>query len=179
MSIMALSSHVPETTSTTITPAMTAILTLRLSSGGSGAALPPSVICQSRLRGIEVNVTAIINDMIARFRTLFTFPGKRICRRQIVRTDRCLAVAARNIDHVIGLAQSGDPPPQGTHQFLPVLERGAQMGRAGREVAVMQVIGLDAAFDERPHQRFESRCVVIDTAHLHRLAKNGTAGISD
>ena len=68
-----------------------------------------------------MNVAAIVDDTIARFPGLFTFPGKRICIRQIVRTDRRLAVAAGNVDDVVRLAQSGDPAPQRTHQFLPKL----------------------------------------------------------
>ena len=63
-----------------------------------------AVICQSRLRRIEMNVTAIVGDTIARFRMLFTLLGKRIFLRQIIRTDRRLAVAAGNIEHVIRLA---------------------------------------------------------------------------
>src|ERR1700732_4101642 len=114
---MVLDNQVPATASTTMRPNITAILRLRLSwsSGGSGAGLSPSVICQSSLGRIEMNLTAIIEDTIARFRVLFTFLGKRGCRRrriyfrrifarQIVRADRRLAVAAGNIEHVIRLA---------------------------------------------------------------------------
>src|SRR5260370_34464206 len=59
---------------------------------------------QSRIRRIEMNVTAIIHDTIARFLAPFTFSGKRICVRQVIRADRRLAVATGNIEHVIGLA---------------------------------------------------------------------------
>ena len=44
---------------------------------------------------------------------------------------------------------------------------------------MVQVIGLDAAFDESPHQRFERRRVVIDTAQQHGLADHGNAGVDD
>jgi len=74
---------------------------------------------------------------------------------QIIRADRRLAVAAGNIEHVFGLAQPGDPPPQIAHQFLPVLKRRAQMRRARRKIAMVQVVGFYAAFDEGPHQRFQ------------------------
>ena len=111
-----------------------------------------------------MNLATIVNDTIARFPRLFTFPGKRICIREIIRTDRRLAVAPGNIDDVIRLAKSGDPSPQGTHQFLPVLERGAQMRRAGREIAVMQIIGFDPAFNKGTHQGFQRRGTVIDSA---------------
>src|SRR6478736_9580429 len=181
MSAMVASNQIPATTSTIKKPSITAFSMLRLPwfSGGSGSDLPTSVICRSWFRRIEMNVAAIVDDTIARFPALFTFPGKRICIRQISRTDRDLAVATGNVDDVIGLAQSGDPSPQRAHQFLPVPERGTQVRRAGREVAVVQIIGFYAAFDERPHQRFQRRGIVIDAPQQHRLADHGNAGIDD
>ena len=68
--------------------------------------------------------------------------------RQIVRADRRLAVAAGNVQHVGRLAQAGQPAAQRAHQLLAALDRGAQVRRAGREIAVMQVVRLDAAFDQ-------------------------------
>src|SRR5436309_2516526 len=161
---MVASNQIPATTSTIKKPSITAFSMLRLPwfSGGSGSASPPSVICRSWFRRIEMNVAAIVDDTIARFRGLFTLPGKRIFIRQIIRTDRRLAVTARNVDDVIRLAQSGDASPQGTHQLLAVLERGAQMRRAGREVAVVQVIGFYPAFDKGAHQRLQRSGIVID-----------------
>ena len=50
------------------------------------------------------------------------------------------------------LAQARDPAAQGAYQGLAVRERGAQMRRARREVAMVQIIGLDAALDEGAHQ---------------------------
>src|ERR1700726_4213240 len=103
---MVPSNHVPAAASTTKKPSITAFSRLRLpwSSGGSGAALPPSVICRSRRRRIEMNLTAIIDDTIARFRGLFTLLRQRIRRRQVVRPDRRLAVAAGNIEYEFRLA---------------------------------------------------------------------------
>src|SRR3981189_3264431 len=154
---MVPSNHIPAPTSTTKNPSITAFSTVRLprSSGGSGSPLPPSVIGASRLWRIEMNIAAIVDDTIARFRIEFTFPKQGTCLRQIARPDRRLAVAAGNIEHVVRLAQPGDPPSHVTHQLLPVLKGGAQMCRAGREIAVMQVIGFYAAFDKGPHQRFK------------------------
>src|SRR6267142_5045391 len=168
---MVPSNHIPAATSTTKNPSITAFSTVRLPwSGGSGSALPPSVIGSSRLWRIEMNIAAIVDDTIARFRIEFTFPGQGICLRQIARTDRRLAVAAGNVEHVVRLAQAGDPPSQCTHQLLPALKRGAQMRRAGREIAVMQVVGFYAAFDKGPHQRFQRGHIVIDATQQHRLA---------
>src|SRR6266478_3752603 len=166
MSAMVASNQIPAITSTIKKPSITAFSMLRLPwfSGGSGSDLPPFIICRSWFRRIEMNVAAIVDDTIARFPDLFTFPGKRICVRQIIRTDRRLAVAAGNVDDVIRLAQSGDPAPQGTHQFLPVLERGTQVRRAGREIAVVQIIGFYPAFNKGAHQRFQRRGIVIDSA---------------
>src|SRR5258705_10958693 len=181
MSAMVASNQIPAVTSTIKKPSITAFSMLRLPwlSGGSGSDLPPSIICRSWFRRIEMNLAAIVDDTIARFPGLFTFPGKRICIRQIIRTDRGLAVAAGNVDDVIRLAQSGDPSPQRTHQFLPVPERSAQVRRARCEVAVMQVIGFYAAFDEGAHQRFQRRRVVIDAPQQHRLAYHGNTGVDD
>src|SRR5450631_327059 len=130
---MVPSNQIPAATSTTKKPSITAFSTLRLpwSSGGSGAAPPASVIIGSWRRRIEMNVAAIVDNTIARFRSHFTLSGKRICRRkrirQIDRTDRRLAVAAGDVEHIVGLTQSGHPAPQTTHQFLPLRQGGAQM----------------------------------------------------
>src|ERR1700712_32672 len=58
----------------------------------------------SRRRRIEVHVAAIIEDTIAHFRLRFTLWGPGFRRGKIVRTDRRLAVAAGNIEHVFRLA---------------------------------------------------------------------------
>ena len=58
-----------------------------------------------------MNVTAIIRDMIARFRVMFTLLRKRICRRrdiyrgQISRPGRRFAVATGNIDDIFRLVK--------------------------------------------------------------------------
>src|SRR6266702_8168204 len=176
---MVPSNHIPAATSTTKNPSITAFSTVRLprSSGGSGSALPPSVIGASRLWRIAMNIAAIVDDTIARFRIEFTFSGRGIYLRQIARTDRRLAVAAGNVEHVIRLAQPGDPPSQVTHQLLTVLKRGAQMRRTGREIAVMQVIGFYAAFDKSPHQRFQRCHIVINATQQHRLADHRNPGV--
>src|SRR5258705_13635892 len=128
MPAMVASNKFPAVTSRIKKPSITAFSILRLPwfSGGSGSDLPPSIICRSWFRRIEMNVAAIVDDTIARFPGLFTFPGKRICFRQITRTDRGLAVAAGNVDDEIRLAPSGDPATQSTHKFLLCLERGTQ-----------------------------------------------------
>src|SRR3979490_83661 len=122
---MVPSNQIPATTSTTKKPSITIFSTLRLrwSSGGSGAGPPPpSVIGRSWLWRIEVNLAAIIDDTIARFRGLSTSLRQRICRRQVAGADRRLAVAAGNVEHIFRLAQPGDLAPQGTHQLLPLLK---------------------------------------------------------
>ena len=90
-----------------------------------------------------MHVAAVIDDTIARFRNGFTFfrdgicSEKRICLRQIIRSDRRLAVTAGDIEHIVRLAQSGYPPPQCTHQFLSVRQRRTQVCRARGEIAMM------------------------------------------
>src|SRR4030081_2517730 len=160
---MVLSNQIPATASTTRKPSITIFSTLRLrwSSGGSDAGPPPSVIGQSWLRRAEGNLAAIIDDTIARFVKLFTSLRQRIRRRQVAGADRRLAVAAGNVEHIFRLAQPGDLAPQGTHQLLPLLKARAQVCGTGREIAVVQVIGLDAAFHEGAHQRFQRRYFIV------------------
>ena len=65
---------------------------------------PTSLHDGSRRRRVEMHVAAIVDDTIARFSLLFTLSRKRICRRQIGGTDRRLAMAAGNVEHVVRLA---------------------------------------------------------------------------
>ena len=53
------------------------------------------------------------------------------------------------------------------------------MRRAGRQIGVVQVIGLDPAFDQRPQQRAERLDIVVDAAQQHRLAQHRNAGIDE
>src|SRR5215213_6153388 len=104
---MVLSNQIPAATSTTKKARSSAFSRLRLPgpSGGSGGA-PPSVICRSRLRRIEMYLAAIVEDTIARFRLGFTLARRRICVRQVAGAHRGLAVTAGNVEDVIRLAQS-------------------------------------------------------------------------
>src|SRR6185312_15848918 len=102
------------------------------SSGGSLPPSPASVMTWSRFWRIEMRITAIVDDTIARFQGYFTFSGIRM--RQIGRTDRRLAVAAGNVEHVVRLAQAGDTSPQAPHQFLPPGDRRAQMRGSRRKI---------------------------------------------
>ncbi len=122
-----------------------------------------------------MDLAAIIDDAITRCGEFITL--RRVRLRQIARPDRRLAVAAGDIQHIFRLAQAGDAPAQGPHQLLPMLERGAQMRGARREIAVVQVVRLDPVLDEAAHQGFQRRRIVIDAAQQHRLAHQGNAGI--
>ena len=62
---------------------------------------------------------------------------------------RRLAVAARDVEHVGRLAEAGDAPAQGRDEGLALLDGEAEMGRAGGEVRVVQVVGLDPASPRR------------------------------
>src|SRR5262245_12050193 len=80
---------------------------------------------------------------------------------QVVRADGRFAIAARNVEYVGRLAQAGITSAQRTHQVLALPDGGAEMRGAGRKIAMMEVIGLDAAFHEGAHQvaRSEERRV--------------------
>jgi hypothetical protein len=86
-------------------------------------------------------------------------------------------VAAGDIEHVSRLAEAGEPSVQRAHQRLAVLDPGAPMRGAGREVAVVEIVGLDPAFDQGAHQFAEHRRLVVDATQQHGLAQHGNAGI--
>src|ERR1700694_1545849 len=64
---------------------------------------------------------------------------------QMLRTDRHLAVAAGDVQHVGRLAEPGIAAAQRAHQRLAARDAGAPMRRPGRQIAVVQVVRLDAA----------------------------------
>src|SRR5579862_9110874 len=64
--------------------------------------------------------------------------------RGIARSDRHLAKAAGEIEHIAGLAEPGDAAAQGGHERLALAELYAEMAGAAGEIGVMEVIGLDA-----------------------------------
>ena len=63
-------------------------------------------------------------------------------RREIARSDRHLAVSARDVEHVGRLAQARDPLPQGPYQNLPPGNGGAEMSRAWGDCSLVEGVGL-------------------------------------
>ena len=96
---------------------------------------------------------------------------------EIVWADRRFAVAAGNIEHIGRLAQPREPSAQRPHQRLPLLDAGAPVRRARREITMVEVIGFDPALDQGAHQFAERRRVVVDAAQEHALAQHRDAGI--
>src|SRR5215216_7467606 len=92
---------------------------------------------------------------------LFRFP---LSGDEVIRADRRFAVSPRDVEHIARLAQPGITAPQGAHQALSFFDRRAKPCRASGKIAVMEVKGLDAAFDESPHEIAQSLRVVIDSA---------------
>lgn len=88
----------------------------------------------------------------------------------IIRTRRRLAVTARNVDHQHRLAKTGQAPKQGADQIPPLLQRHAQMRRAGGEIGVVEVIGLDSILDEGAHKSGQGLDLVVDAAQQNGLA---------
>ena len=91
-------------------------------------------------------------------------------RRQVGRPDRDLAVAAGDVEHVRRLAQAGHAAAQGGHQRLPFGKAQAEVRRARREIGMVQVVRLDAGFDEAAHESCQRLGVVVDAAQQHALA---------
>src|SRR5262249_28098933 len=96
-----------------------------------GCLLPAAPVRSSRFRSwrgwrrIEVDFTTIIDDAILRSPDFIT--AALVCLRQIGRAYRRLAVAAGDVEDIVGLAKAGDAAAQAAHQRLAVLDRGAQM----------------------------------------------------
>jgi len=88
-------------------------------------------------------------------------------------------VPVRDVEDVGRLAETGDPATQGPHQRLTLGDRHPEMAGARREIAVVQVVGLDPRLDEGPHQPGERRGVIIDPAQQHRLAEHRNPGVDD
>src|SRR5271169_2580956 len=133
---------------------------------------------RSRLRWVKMDVTAVVDHTITPFQGLFTLLGKRIYRRYVTRTNRRLAVAPGNVNHVIWLAEARHPPAQRAHNFLAMFQRRTQMRGSRRKIAMVQVIGLNPAFDKATHQRLERGSVVIDAAQQNRLADHWNTGVN-
>src|SRR6266700_2878667 len=85
-------------------------------------------------------------------------------RPKICWADRRFAVAARYVEHVGRLAEARHAAVERPHERLALRDRGAQMRRAGRKVAVMEVVGFYAAFDQGTHEFAECRLIVVDAA---------------
>src|ERR1700726_3735899 len=78
------------------------------------------------------------------------------------RPDRHLAVTARQVEHIGRLAESGHREAEGAGYPLARSDRGAEMRGAAREIAVMEVVGLDPHGDEAAQQRGQDGRVVVD-----------------
>src|SRR5689334_4360958 len=90
-----------------------------------------------------------------------------------------LAMPARNVEHIGRLAQPGYTATQGANKRLAIRDCRAQMAGTGREIAMVQVVGLDAVLDQRSHQRRERVRIVVDAAQEHALAEHRQARIDD
>ena len=75
---------------------------------------------------------------------------------------------AGNVEHIGRLREPGKLAAQLAHQRLTFGNRRAKMRRAGREIAVMQIIGLDPRLDESAHQRGQRFDVVVDALQTAR-----------
>ena len=79
-------------------------------------------------------------------------------RTGVARSDRHLAVAARQVEHVGRLAQARDSPAQPPHQRLALAPAPVRnCAGAGRQVGMVQVVGLDPHRHEAAEQRLERR----------------------
>src|SRR5260370_33372707 len=96
-----------------------------------------------RRRRISVPLASEVLDLVARRAVA------AVDLSQIARPARRFAVATGNIEHVSGLAQPREPAAQRAHQRLALVDAGAPMRGAGRAIAVVEIVGLDAALDQR------------------------------
>src|SRR5437016_5036146 len=95
-------------------------------------------------RRIGMAGSAIILDLHARLEVFSAV--------QITGTDRRFPMPARNVEHIGGLAETGIAAVQRAHEPLSLLDRGAQMRGPRREIAMMEIVGLDSGLDQGAHQ---------------------------
>ena len=95
---------------------------------------------------VDVRLASAVHDIIA----------AGTIRTHVARAHRNLAVSAGDVEHVGRQRQAGETRPQGAHQRLAFGNGGAQVRRAGCQVAVVQIVGLYAHLDEAAHQRLRA-----------------------
>src|ERR1700760_3093807 len=78
-------------------------------------------------------------------------------RREVTGPDWNLPVAVGDIQHECRLAEAGVAPAQRAHEILARGDARTEMRGAGRQIALMQVVGLDPALDQGAHERAERR----------------------
>ena len=96
-------------------------------------------------------------------------------RIQVVRPDRHLAVAARDIQHIGRPGQPGDPAAQRGQQPPPLLDRHVEPRGPRRGIELVQVVRLHPRGQHGAEQRLQRRGAVVDAAQQHRLAEQRDA----
>src|SRR5215472_6616866 len=83
--------------------------------------------------------------------------------------DWHFSVAARNVEYVSWLTQSGDPAAQRTNETLSGSDPRAEVRRAAGKIGMMKIIRLNPHCDEAPEQGLQYGRVVINTTQQDRL----------
>ena len=94
--------------------------------------------------------------------------------QEVLRRQRHLAVGS--VQHVGGHAEAGEVAAQPPHDLQPALDAGAQVGGAGEQLALEDVVGPHAhaqqPVDQGPHHAH----VVVHALEQHRLVAERNAG---
>ena len=98
---------------------------------------------------------------------------------QVRRPHRNLSVAPRNIQDVGRLAEAGDGPADLPHQSLSRLDGTSELRCAGREVGMVQIVGLYAGLDHGSEQSRQRLRIIIDAFQQHSLAQYRDPGVDD
>ena len=91
--------------------------------------------------------------------------------------QRDLAAAARRVDRQSRHRIARGVAAQRRDDLEPLLDRRAEMRRAGDRVALIEVVGLHPAHQQPVHQPLHHRDIVVDALEQHGLAAERDAGI--
>jgi len=90
-------------------------------------------------------------------------PGRAI-PKDCARPDRHFAIAARNVQYIDRLAESGNPAAQRTDQALARGNASAEMRRAAGKVDLVKIIRLNPHCDETAEKDLKHGRIVVDAA---------------
>jgi hypothetical protein len=93
--------------------------------------------------------------------------------------DGDFAAASRGVDDVLGHGVAGGVAAEGLHDLESLLDAGPEVGAPCDEVALVQVVGPDAAEEELVDEGAHDFGGVVDVAKEDGLVAQGDAGVGE